>query len=37
MKFVLGFGKAMTIAMESYIHDHRHLLQQKKPVTAATA
>lgn len=26
MKFVLGFGKAMSAAMERYINDNRHLL-----------
>lgn len=37
MKFVLGFGKAMTNAMETYINDNRHLLEQDKPARAATA
>jgi ABC-type polysaccharide/polyol phosphate transport system ATPase subunit len=37
MKFVLGFGKAMSRAMETYINDNRHLLEQDKPVKAATA
>lgn len=37
MKFVLGFGKAMMNAMETYINDNRHLLAQDKPARAATA
>ena len=37
MKFVLGFGKAMTNAMETYINDNRHLLEQDTPAKAATA
>lgn len=37
MKFVLGFGKAMANAMETYINDNRHLLEQNRPARAATA
>lgn len=37
MKFVLGFGKAMTNAMETYINDNRHRLENDKPARAATA
>ena len=37
MKFVLGFGKAMTRAMETYINENRHLLEQEKTAAAATA
>jgi ABC-type polysaccharide/polyol phosphate transport system ATPase subunit len=37
MKFVLGFGKAMANAMESYISENRHRLEADKPARAATA
>lgn len=37
MKFVLGFGKAMANAMDTYINDNRHRLEQDKPARAATA
>lgn len=37
MKFVLGFGKAMANAMESYITNNRHLLEQDKIARAASA
>ena len=37
MKFVLGFGKAMASAMESYISENRHRLERDKPAKAATA
>ena len=37
MKFVLGFGKAMAHAMESYISENRHCLGADKPASAATA
>lgn len=37
MKFVLGFGKAMASAMETYINENRHLLEKDKPARAATA
>ena len=32
-----GFGKAMTQAMETYINENRHLLEQEKTARAATA
>ena len=31
------FGKAMANAMDSYINDNRHRLEQDKPARAATA
>ena len=37
MKFVLGFGKAMAAAMETYINDNRYLLEQDEPARTATA
>ena len=37
MKFVLGFGKAMTAAMETYIKNNRHRLEQDETAAAATA
>jgi DNA-binding PadR family transcriptional regulator len=35
-KFVLGFGKAITNAMEAYIAENRHLLRVASPTRAAT-
>ena len=37
MKFVLGFGKAMANAMQTYIKDNRHVLEDDQPVRAANA
>jgi PadR family transcriptional regulator AphA len=37
MKFVLGFGKAMASAMQSYINENRRHLEDDKPAEAATA
>lgn len=37
MTFVLGFGKAMSAAMEKYINDHRHLLAEATEERSATA
>ena len=34
-KFVLGFGKAMAAAMETYIRENRHLLADQTAVKAA--
>jgi len=36
MKFVLGFGKAMSAAMEKYINDNRDLLTQEQQEKTAT-
>lgn len=36
-KFVLGFGKAVAQAMESYIHENRHALAEKPATKAAIA
>lgn len=35
MKFVLGFGKAVSAAMEQYINDNRYLLSQETPDRSA--
>ena len=35
LRFVLGFGKAMTAAMESYIRENRHLLEPQASSKAA--
>lgn len=35
MKFVLGFGKAVSAAMEQYINDNRYLLSQETPDKSA--
>lgn len=37
MKFVLGFGKAVAAAMETYINENRHVLTDKPTAKAATA
>ena len=37
MKFVLGFGKAMANAMQTYINENRHRLAADKPARAANA
>lgn len=37
MKFVLGFGKAMANAMQTYINDNRQVLEDDQPVRAANA
>lgn len=36
MQFVLGFGKAMTAAMEQYINDNRHALIEEQAEKSAT-
>ena len=36
MRFVAGFGKAMTDAMKKYVEENRHLLVEKKPSKSAT-
>ena len=37
MKFVLGFGKALASAMETYINENRHLLAEEPAPKTATA
>ena len=37
MKFVLGFGKAMANAMQTYINENRHRLEADKSARAANA
>lgn len=37
MKFVLGFGKAVASAMETYVRGNRHLLENAGPAKAASA
>jgi hypothetical protein len=34
MQFVLGFGKAISAAMEQYISDNRHVLAEKNEQAA---
>jgi DNA-binding PadR family transcriptional regulator len=36
MKFVLGFGKAVTAAAETYIAENRHMLMEESPIKTAT-
>lgn len=36
MRFVAGFGKAMTDAMKKYVEENRHLLVEKNPSKSAT-
>jgi PadR family transcriptional regulator AphA len=36
MKFVAGFGKAMTEAMRVYVKENRHLLEEQKSNKSAT-
>ena len=36
MRFVAGFGKAMTDAMKKYVEENRHLLVEKSPSKSAT-
>ena len=36
MRFVLGFGKAITEAKEAYIKEHRHLLAAEWDAKTAT-
>jgi DNA-binding PadR family transcriptional regulator len=37
MRFVAGFGKAMTAAMKRYVEENRHLLAEENPSKSATA
>jgi DNA-binding PadR family transcriptional regulator len=37
MKFVLGFGKAVAAAMQTYINENRHLLAEETAVKVAAA